>query len=139
MTMNTYITYTTDRTFTQQDVEELFLSVHWVSGQYPLQLYKALRQSSYVLTAWDGDRLAGLLRGLDDGGMTAFLHYLLVAPQYRHRGIASRLVELAKAHYRSYFYINVMPEESRNAAFYRKHGFEVMPDGVAMQLRNPDF
>ena len=84
------ITYTTERMFTQGQVEELFLSIHWVSGKYPEQLYQALLHSSYVLTAWDGDRLVGLVRGLDDGGMTAFLHYLLVSPDYQHQGIASR-------------------------------------------------
>ena len=92
-----------------------------------------------MLTAWDGDRLVGLLRGLDDGGMTAFLHYLLVSPDYQHRGIASQLVERAKEHYGSYFYVNVMPEESHNATFYQSHGFELMPDGVAMQICNMDF
>ncbi len=29
-----------------------------------------------------------------------------------------------------------MPEERKNAAFYEKHGFQVMQDGVAMQLCN---
>ncbi len=29
-----------------------------------------------------------------------------------------------------------MPEESKNAAFYKKHGFHVMPDGISMQLCN---
>jgi hypothetical protein len=29
-----------------------------------------------------------------------------------------------------------MPEESRNASFYQKHGFGIMPDGVAMQICN---
>lgn len=29
-----------------------------------------------------------------------------------------------------------MPEESKNAAFYKKFGFKVMEDGVAMQLCN---
>lgn len=32
-----------------------------------------------------------------------------------------------------------MPEESRNAAFYERHGFRVMPDGVPMQIVNPNF
>lgn len=73
------IAYTTERKFTQEQVESLFLSIGWVSGQYPAQLYQALLHSSYVLTAWDGERLVGLIRGIDDGGMTAFLHYLLVA------------------------------------------------------------
>ncbi len=133
------IEYTTERKFTQKQVEHLFLSVGWVSGKYPTQLFRALTNSSYVLTAWDGELLVGLIRGIDDGGMTAFLHYLLVSPDYRHQGIASRLVEKAKEHYADFFYINIMPEESKNATFYGRHGFEVMPDGVAMQICNTNF
>lgn len=137
--MTSNITYTTEKKFTQAQVEELFRSVQWVSGNYPELLFQALKHSSFVLTAWDGDKLVGLVRGLDDGGMTAFLHYLLVSPHYQHRGIASQLVERAKEHYSSYFYINLMPEESSNAPFYQSHGFSVMPDGVAMQMRNDNF
>ncbi len=133
------IEYTTERKFTQKQVEHLFLSVGWVSGKYPTQLFRALTNSSYVLTAWDGELLVGLIRGIDDGGMTAFLHYLLVSPDYRHQGIASRLVEKAKEHYADFFYINIMPEESKNATFYERHDFEVMPDGVAMQICNTNF
>lgn len=32
-----------------------------------------------------------------------------------------------------------MPEESKNATFYQKHGFTLMADGVAMQTVNPDW
>ena len=35
------------------------------------------------------------------------------------------------------FAIEIMPDESKNAAFYEKHGFRVLPDGVAMQICNP--
>ncbi len=133
------IEYTEARKFTQQQVEQLFLSVGWVSGKHAAALHEALQHSPYVLTAWDGSRLVGLIRGIDDGGMTAFLHYLLVSPDHQHQGIASCLVEKAKEHYKDFFYINVMPEESSNAPFYESHGFEVMPDGVAMQICNKDF
>ena len=133
------IKYTEDRKFTQKQVEELFCSIGWVSGQYPSKLYRALQQSSFVLSAWDGPQLVGLIRGIDDGCMTAFLHYLLVSPDHQHQGMASRLVEGAKQHYRNYFYINIMPEESHNATFYERHGFSIMPDGVAMQICNPNF
>ena len=34
-------------------------------------------------------------------------------------------------------YTHLMPEESKNATFYQKHGFSIMEDGVAMQIRNP--
>lgn len=90
-------------------------------------------------TDWDGNDLVGLVRGIDDGCMTAFLHYLLVSPTHRHRGIASQLLERAKEHYKDFFYLNVMPEESCNASFHELHGFQVMPDGVAMQWNNPHF
>lgn len=41
-----------------------------------------------------------------------------------------------KEKYKNYLYIELMPEESKNAAFYQRHGFEIMPDSVAMQLCN---
>lgn len=47
--------------------------------------------------AWDGDRLVGLLRLLDDSE-----------------------------------YIEIVPEESKNAAFYQRFGFKIMEDGVPM-------
>ena len=34
--------YTEEKIFTQNQVQELFLSVNWVSGNYPERLYKAL-------------------------------------------------------------------------------------------------
>ncbi|MCI2174791.1 MAG: GNAT family N-acetyltransferase [Bifidobacterium thermacidophilum] len=130
------IIYTDEKRFTKQQVERLFLSVGWVSGRYPDRLYKALMGSSTVFTAWDGDRLVGLVRVLDDSAMMAYMHYVLVDPEYQGHGIAGHMVEMVKERYRDFFYIEVMPEESKNAAFYEKHGFAVMPDGVAMQICN---
>ena len=60
------ITYTEERNFTPQQAADLFLSVRWVVGKYPDRLYKALMNSSRVISAWDGDRLVGLIRVMDD-------------------------------------------------------------------------
>lgn len=92
--------------------------------------------SDTVITAWDKDRLVGLIRALDDSEMVAFLHYALVHPYYQGLGIAGTMLEMIKAHYKDYLYIEFMPEERRNAAFYQKYGFHIMEDGVAMQLCN---
>lgn len=97
------ITYTDEKKFTKEQTQQLFRSVGWVSGEYPERLHKALMGSSTVFSAWDGDRLVGMV----------------------------------KERYRDYLYIEVMPEESKNATFYQKHGFSIMEDGVAMQIRNP--
>lgn len=51
--------------------------------------------------AWDGDRLVGLLRLLDDSE-----------------------------------YIEIVPEKSKNAAFYQRFGFKIIEDAAPMQLCN---
>lgn len=130
------ITYTEEKKFTQEAVRDLFLSVGWISGQYPCQLHNALLNSSTVFTAWDGDRLVGLVRLLDDSVLLAYMHYVLVHPDYQGQGIAGKLIEMVKDKYKDYLYIEVMPEESKNAGFYQKHGFNLMEDGIAMQLCN---
>ena len=63
--------YTEEKKFTQEQVQQLFSSVHWVSANYPSRLYKALMNSSTVLTVWDGETLVGLTRVLDDTEMLA--------------------------------------------------------------------
>lgn len=130
------ITYTEEKKFTQDEVQRLFLSVGWVSGQYPSRLYKALMNSSTVITAWEGKHLVGLVRLLDDSELVAYMHYVLVDPAYHGRGIASTMISMVKEKYKNYLYIEIMPEERKNAAFYERYGFKVMSDGVAMQLCN---
>ncbi|WP_443770723.1 GNAT family N-acetyltransferase [Anaerostipes sp.] len=130
------IIYTEEKIFTKEQVRELFLSVDWISGEYPERLYKALMNSSTVYSAWDGKKLVGLVRTLDDNELVAFLHYALVHPDYQGQGIAGILIEKMKEKYKDYLYIELMPEESKNAAFYENHGFQIMEDGVAMQLCN---
>ena len=130
------IRYTEEKCFTQEQVQALFRSVGWVSGEYPSRLHKALMHASTVITAWDGDRLVGLVRLLDDSEMVAYMHYVLVHPAYHGQGIAGRMIEMVKEKYKDYLYIEIMPEESKNAAFYQRFGFKIMEDGVPMQLCN---
>ena len=130
------ITYTEEKEFTAEEAQDLFLSVGWISGQYPTRLHKALMNSSTVITAWDGQRLVGLIRALDDSELVAYIHYVLVRPDYHGQGLAGKMLELVKEKYKNYLYIEGMPEESENAAFYVKHGFKVMEDGAAIQLCN---
>lgn len=92
--------------------------------------------SSTVLTAWDGDRLVGLIRALDDSEMLAQIHYVLVHPDYQGQGIAGQLVERIKEKYKNFLYIEGMPEDETNVPFYEKHGFRRMEHGAAIQICN---
>ncbi|MDO5813238.1 MAG: GNAT family N-acetyltransferase [Bacillota bacterium] len=128
--------YTEEKIFTQEQVQQLFLSINWVSGNYPKRLYKALMNSSTVLTVWDDDFLVGLIRVLDDTEMLAQIHYVLVHPDYQGKGIASKMLGYIKEKYKDFMYLEVMPEDKNNVSFYKKNGFSLMENGVAMQICN---
>ena len=130
------IVYTDAKGFTRDPPERLFRSVGWESAGYPERLYRALMGSDTVFTAWDGERLVGLARVIDDGEMLAYMHWVLVDPEYHGCGVGGRLVELVRERYRDYFFLEVMPEERANAPFYERHGFTLMEDGAAMQIVN---
>ena len=128
--------YTEEKKFTKEQIQQLFLAVNWVSGKYPERLYKALMNSSTVLTVWDDEKLAGLTRVLDDTEMLAQIHYVLVHPDYQGKGIAGNMIERIKEKYRDFLYIEGMPEDKANVPFYVKHGFSVMENGAAIQICN---
>lgn len=130
------IKYTEEKKFTQEQVQKLFLAVGWTSGNYPKRLYKALMNSSTVLTAWDDEELVGLIRVLDDTEMLAQIHYVLVRPDHQGKGIAGTMLEHIKEKYKDFMYIDVMPEDKKNVPFYEKHGFTVMENGAAIQICN---
>ena len=128
--------YTDEKKFTKEQVQKLFLSVHWISGNYPDRLYKALMNSSTVLTVWDDGKLVGLTRVLDDTAMLAQIHYVLVHPDYQGKGIAGKMLTYIKEKYKNFMYIEAMPEDKNNVLFYTKHGFSVMENGAAIQICN---
>ena len=118
--------------------KKLFLSVNWISGNYPERLYKALMHSSTVLTVWDDEKLVGITRVLDDTEMLAQVHYVIVHPDYQGKGIAGQMIEYIKEKYKNFLYIEGMPEDKKNVPFYVKHGFSVMENGAAIQICNLD-
>lgn len=129
------ITYCDTKEFAPTDLEALYLSVGWASGQYPQRLATALRHSGSVFSAWDGDRLVGLVNALDDCEMTAYIHYLLVHPAYQRKGIGKQLLELIKEKYRDYLAIVLISYESETG-FYQTCGFRSEEDKRPLFLSN---
>ena len=109
--------------FTKEELERLFLSVDWSSGHYPDKLVTAMKNFSTVVSAWDNDRLVGMICAMDDGVMTAYVHYLLVEPDYQGKAIGRRLVEMVKEKYKDYLRI-VVVAYNKEMKFYENCGFE---------------
>ena len=117
------ITYKDIHKFTKEDLEQLFLSVNWSSGHYPEKLVVAMQNYETVYSAWDGDLLVGMICVMDDGIMTAYVHYLLVNPEYQGQHIGKNLLEMTKEHYKDYLRI-VLNAYNDKFAFYRSLGFK---------------
>ena len=125
------ITYKTTHDFEQDDLRDLFLSVEWSSGHYPDKLVIAMKNFETVYSAWDGDKLVGLISAMDDGVMTAYVHYLLVNPAYQHQGIGKRLAEMVKKKYKDYLRIVVVAYNAE-LEFYQSCGFKKADDASPM-------
>ena len=125
------ITYKDTHDFSAKELEELFLSVEWSSGHFPDKLVVAMKNFKTVYTAWDGDKLIGLICAMDDGIMTAYIHYLLVNPAYQGMGIGKRLVEKMKEAYQDYLRI-VIVAYNDEVGFYEACGFEKAKDSSPM-------
>lgn len=117
------IIYKDTHEFSQEQLRELFLSVDWSSGHYPDKLVIAMKGFSTVFSAWDGDKLIGMICAMDDGIMTAYVHYLLIRPEYQGQKIGRELVRLVKEKYTDYLRIIVIAYDTE-LSFYENCGFK---------------
>lgn len=125
------IIYRDDHILPQDELQALFLSLDWSSGHYPEKLSRALTNYGKVITAWHDDRLVGLVGAIDDKVMTAYVHYVLVHPDYQGFGIGIRLMEMLKKHYSDYLRIVLCAYDSAKP-FYSRLGFKAIANETPM-------
>lgn len=128
---NMSITYKNTHDFSEQDLKDLFLSVEWSSGHFPDKLVIAMKNFKTVISAWDGDKLVGMICAMDDGIMNAYVHYLLVRPEYQSKSIGRELVERVKEIYKDYLRV-VVVAYNEDLAFYEHCGFKKADDASPM-------
>lgn len=127
------IIYSEHKDFDRKDLECLFLSVEWSSGQYPVELQVAMQNSHSVISAWHDGKLVGLINCLSDGIMTAYFHYLLVHPDYQGQTIGKTLMQKMLVNYESYAR-KVLVGYNEKVEFYQKMGFELATEASPMWI-----
>ncbi|MBQ7596259.1 MAG: GNAT family N-acetyltransferase [Clostridia bacterium] len=125
------IIYKSTSDFNREDLQRLFLSVEWSSGHYPEKLVVAMRNFDTVFSAWDGDKLIGMVCAMDDGIMNAYVHYLLVDPDYQGKTVGRTLVDMVKQKYKDYLRIAVIAYDDE-LSFYENCGFVKSSDSSPM-------
>ena len=89
-----------------------------VSGN---RLLDALRGSTRVVIAWDGERVVGFINVLTDGVLSAFVPLLEVRPDAQGRGVGRALVEKALASCNEVYAVDLVCDEGV-APFYERLG-----------------
>ncbi|MDO5823803.1 GNAT family N-acetyltransferase [Methanobrevibacter sp.] len=125
------VIYKNTHYFSKKQLKDLFLSVEWSSGHFPDKLVIAMKNFDIVFSAWVGEELVGLVCAMDDGIMNAYVHYLLVKPDYQLKGIGKELVKRITEHYKDYMRIVVVAYDDE-VKFYEYCGFEKAEDASAM-------
>ncbi|WP_417067343.1 GNAT family N-acetyltransferase [Niveibacterium terrae] len=125
------INYSDTREFALDDLRELFQSVQWSSANYPDKLQQAMKNSDTVISAWDGEKLVGLINAMSDGVLNAYFPYLLVRPDYHSSGIGRQLVTTMLDRYRG-FVRKTLVAYDHAVPFYQRCGFEAGDDKTPM-------
>ena len=121
--------YKCDKEIDKNKLVQLFESVGWTTAKYPNRLYEAIKNSSYVMSAWDEDKLVGLISAIDDGAINVFITYLLVKSEYQNQGIGKVLMNDFCQKYESYGR-RIVSTELDKEEYYKKFGFTI--DGIVM-------
>jgi len=128
------ICYRYEKTFSENELTALFHSVGWDIDTPSEVLIKAMSNSTNIVSAWDGERLVGVIRSMDDGCWSANIDCLVVHRDYQNKGIGTVLVKELLQKIGHIMNISVCPNEAKNIAFYQKLGFNLIEGSRLLQM-----
>ncbi|HTP11421.1 MAG TPA: GNAT family N-acetyltransferase [Anaerolineae bacterium] len=103
----------------------------------PHDLARALVNSWYTVSAYDGDRLVGFGRLVSDS-IHAMIYDLIVAPDHQRQGIGGEILDRLVKHCQAAHIQDIQLFcATGKREFYERHGFIVRPDDApGMQYRS---
>ncbi len=110
----------------------LFKLAGWTEGSETDEMLKNFNvpfiNSTLVVSAWDNERLVGVVRVLSDKVIRSVIYDLVVDPEYQGQGIGKELVKRCIRHYP---YTEWLVQTTGNiAGYYEKMGFKRYKDVV---------
>lgn len=135
------ISYRDARDLTQEAVAQLYIGcaewpTHWHREQ-PERVLAFLQGCWRCITAWDGDRLVGVLAAISDGSLYAYLPHVLVHSDYQCQGIGAGMMERLAAETRDFEGVYLITHSPRARVFYERQGFSALPETLTAMLRLP--
>lgn len=125
------INYSNEKYIDKEQLEQLYNDAEWYAYTNDLALLQqAIEQSLYVLTAWEGDKLVGLIRVVGDGLSIIYIQDILVLKEYQNQGIATEMLQHVLTKYENVRQKVLLTDEAPDVRhFYEKNGFESCDKG----------
>lgn len=119
------IQFKTDKNIQVEQLENLYNDAGWVAYTNNMAvLQQALENSLEVLSAWDDEKLIGLIRVVGDGLTIIYVQDILVLNNYQNQGIATELMSRIIEQYKDVRQKVLLTEEAPDVRhFYEKNGF----------------
>ncbi|WP_195329469.1 GNAT family N-acetyltransferase [Leuconostoc lactis] len=132
------ITYKGMKAISPSDLNDLYNSVQWFAYTRDLNdLEQAIRQSLCVITAWDDQKLVGLVRVVGDGLTILYIQDLLVHPNYQHQKIGTTLMTTVLNRYKQVRQRVLLTDDAPDVRkFYEKNGFISADQGGTVAFYN---
>ena len=105
--------------FRLAEVLELYAAVGWTNyTRNPQLLISAYKHSLFSAAAFEDDRVVG------DGASIVFVQDLLVMPEYRRRGIGTKLLDYVIRRYNDVYRMELFADDKpESVEFYESRGF----------------
>ena len=127
------IEYKQTRHLSIDDILALYNANKWSSAKKPNELYNGLMNSHSLVTAWDKEKLVGLVNSITDGYLVVYYPHLLVLPKYQKQRIGFNLLKIITQKYQE-FHQQILVAEAETVDFYQKCGFRKAGDTQAMWI-----
>jgi len=109
----------------EKDVKDLYDDVNWTIYTKDIsRLINAISNSLFVVTAWDKDKLVGLVRVVGDGIIIIYIQDILVLKEYKRKGIGTNLIYAIFEEYKSVRQKVLLTDDTpQTRGFYESLGF----------------
>ncbi len=118
----------------KEDLKQLYSSVGWIAYTNNLEvLDQAVNNSLAVITAWDNEKLVGLIRVVGDNYTIIYIQDILVHPDYQNKQIGTQLMNQMLQKYKTLRQKTLLTEDAPDVRhFYEKFGFSSCDKGSAV-------
>ncbi len=117
---------------------DLYKSVGWGHSNCPKAAYEAIQNSTYVVTAWEKEKLIGLGRAISDKTITVYFPDLLINPGWQRKGIGTKIMRMMLLKYGELHNQVLIAEDKIAEGFYKKFNFNNETSALSIYKTFPE-